>query len=164
GGARAATRAPADRVPRRRARPRAAADRGREPRGGAGDVGGGGRAARDRGHADGAAVAVGGGQRRGGSLRGTGEPSPPVAPSWRAMGDMRMGLLWLSEKRNDEEYSYEDLEFLGTLSRQLAAALGFARQAELLAETRQLESLNRLSSFVLHDIKNHVSGLSLVVE
>src|SRR5205823_1312358 len=33
-----------------------------------------------------------------------------------------------------------------------------------LAETRQLESLHRLSTFVLHDIKNHVSGLSLVVE
>ena len=33
-----------------------------------------------------------------------------------------------------------------------------------LAETRQLESMNRLSTHVLHDIKNHVSGLSLVVE
>jgi hypothetical protein len=46
----------------------------------------------------------------------------------------------------------------------VAAALWFARQAEQLAETRQLESLHRLSSFVLHDIKNHVSGLSLVVD
>ena len=33
-----------------------------------------------------------------------------------------------------------------------------------LAETRQLESLHRLSTFVLHDIKNQVSGLSLLVE
>src|SRR4029077_9973542 len=36
--------------------------------------------------------------------------------------------------------------------------------AESLAETRQLESLHRLSTFVLHDIKNQVSGLSLVLE
>ena len=50
------------------------------------------------------------------------------------------------------------------MSRQLASALWFARQAERLAESRQLESLNRLSTFVLHDIKNQVSGLSLVVE
>jgi hypothetical protein len=33
-----------------------------------------------------------------------------------------------------------------------------------MAEARQLESLQRLSSFVLHDMKNHVSGLALVVD
>ena len=81
-----------------------------------------------------------------------------------AVGDRVIGLLWLSAKRTDEDYSLEDLEFLGAVSRQLAAALAFAQQAESLAETRQLESLHRLSSFVLHDIKNQVSGLSLVVD
>ena len=79
-------------------------------------------------------------------------------------GENLVGLLWLSEKRDDEEYSLEDAEFLGAVGRQLGAALWFARQAEQLAETRQLESLNRLSSYVLHDIKNHISGLSLVVQ
>ncbi len=79
-------------------------------------------------------------------------------------GDLMVGLLWLSDKRSDEDYSHEDCEFLGAMSRQLAAALWFARLGEQLAETRQLESLNRLSTYVLHDIKNHVSGLSLVVE
>jgi putative PEP-CTERM system histidine kinase len=80
------------------------------------------------------------------------------------VGNLTVGLLWLAEKRSDEDYSYEDVEFLGAMARQLAAALWFARQADQLAETRQLESFNRLSSFVLHDIKNQVSGLSLVVE
>jgi putative PEP-CTERM system histidine kinase len=80
------------------------------------------------------------------------------------VGDTMVGLLWLAEKRTDDEYSYEDVEFLGAMSRQLAAALWSARLADQLAETRQLESLNRLSTFVLHDIKNQVSGLSLVVE
>jgi putative PEP-CTERM system histidine kinase len=79
-------------------------------------------------------------------------------------GDQLVGLLWLSEKRVDDEYSLEDAEFLGAMSRQLAATLWSARLAEQLAETRQLESLHRLSSFVLHDIKNQVSGLSLVLE
>ena len=45
-----------------------------------------------------------------------------------------------------------------------ASSLWFARQAEILAEARQLESLHRLSTFVMHDIKNHVSGLSLMLE
>jgi hypothetical protein len=80
------------------------------------------------------------------------------------VGDRMIGLLWLSEKRSDDDYTYEDVEFLGAMCRQLAAALWFARLADQLAETRQLESLHRLSTFVLHDIKNQVSGLSLVVE
>lgn len=80
------------------------------------------------------------------------------------VGDTMIGLLWLSEKRSDDDYTHEDIEFLGAMGRQLAAALWFARLADQLAETRQLESLHRLSTFVLHDIKNQVSGLSLVVE
>jgi putative PEP-CTERM system histidine kinase len=79
-------------------------------------------------------------------------------------GERVVGLLWLSEKRDDEAYTHEDAEFLGALTRQLGAALWFARLAEQLAETRQLESLNRVSSYVLHDIKNQISGLSLVVQ
>ncbi len=80
------------------------------------------------------------------------------------VGEQIVGMVWLSAKRGDEDYSAEDLEFLGTVSRQVAASLWFARQSEQLASTRQLESLHRLSSFVLHDIKNQVSGLSLVLE
>jgi putative PEP-CTERM system histidine kinase len=75
-----------------------------------------------------------------------------------------IALLWLAPKRGDEAWSDEDLEFLAAMSRQLASALWFSRQAERIAEARQLESLQRLSSFVLHDMKNHVSGLSLVVD
>lgn len=80
------------------------------------------------------------------------------------VGERMIGTLWLSDKRTDEEYSEEGIEFLAAMSRQFAAALWFARLAEQLVETRQLESLNRLATFVLHDIKNHVSGLSLVLE
>jgi putative PEP-CTERM system histidine kinase len=85
-----------------------------------------------------------------------------VAPL--AVGGQLVGVLWLAAKRTDEDYTHEDAEFLGAMAHQLAAVLWSARQSELLAETRQLESLNRLASLVLHDIKNQVSGLSLVVE
>lgn len=73
-------------------------------------------------------------------------------------------LLWLGPKRGDEAWSDEDLEFLAAMSRQLASALWFSRQAERMAEARQVESLQRLSSFVLHDMKNHVSSLAMVVD
>jgi putative PEP-CTERM system histidine kinase len=81
-----------------------------------------------------------------------------------AVGQELVGLLWVSAKRGEEEWTLEDVEFLASMSRQVGAALWFSRQSELTVEARQLESLNRLSSFVLHDIKNQVSGLSLVVE
>ena len=81
-----------------------------------------------------------------------------------AIGEPVIALLWLAPKRGDEAWSDEDLEFLAAMSRQLASALWFSRQAERIAEARQLESLQRLSSFVLHDMKNHVSGLALVVD
>jgi putative PEP-CTERM system histidine kinase len=81
-----------------------------------------------------------------------------------AVDEPVIALLWLGNKRADEAWADEDLEFLAAMSRQLASALWFSRQAERIAEARQLESLQRLSSFVLHDMKNHVSGLSLVVD
>jgi|SRR5262245_10561306 len=81
-----------------------------------------------------------------------------------AVDEPVIALLWLGPKRGDEAWADEDLEFLAAMSRQLASALWFSRQAERMAEARQLESLQRLSSFVLHDMKNHVSGLSLVVD
>ena len=81
-----------------------------------------------------------------------------------AVDEPVIALLWLAPKRGDEAWADEDLEFLAAMSRQLASALWFSRQAERMAEARQLESLQRLSSFVLHDMKNHVSGLALVVD
>lgn len=80
------------------------------------------------------------------------------------IGEEMVGLLWVSTRRGGESWSWEDIEFLASLSRHLAASLWAAKQAERMAEARQLESLHRLSSYVLHDIKNQVSGLSLVVE
>ncbi len=81
-----------------------------------------------------------------------------------AVDEPVIALLWLAPKRGDEAWADEDIEFLAAMSRQLASALWFSRQAERMAEARQLESLQRLSSFVLHDMKNHVSGLALVVD
>ncbi len=81
-----------------------------------------------------------------------------------ALDEPLIALLWISRKRGDETWADEDLEFLAAMSRQLASALWFSRQAERMAEARQLESLQRLSGFVLHDMKNHVSGLALVVD
>ncbi len=59
--------------------------------------------------------------------------------------------------------TYEDLEILSTLGRQAGSALMAARLSDRLAEARGLESVHRISSFVIHDLKNCVSGLSLTL-
>ena len=71
-----------------------------------------------------------------------------------AVAEPVVALLWLGPKRTDEGWSGEDREFLVAMS----------RQAERMVEARQMESLQRLSSFVLHDMKNQVSSLAMVVD
>lgn len=58
----------------------------------------------------------------------------------------------------------EDEELLATVAAQAATALLNARLAEQLAQARELEALNRVASFILHDLKNCVSMLSLVTQ
>lgn len=58
----------------------------------------------------------------------------------------------------------EDEDFLNTMAAQAATALLNARLAEQLAQARELEALSRVSSFMLHDLKNCVSMLSLVTQ
>jgi putative PEP-CTERM system histidine kinase len=60
--------------------------------------------------------------------------------------------------------THEDEELLITVAAQTGSALLNARLAEQLAAARELEALNRVASFLLHDLKNCVSMLSLVAQ
>lgn len=59
--------------------------------------------------------------------------------------------------------NFDDHDILKTAGRQVAAVLGQALAQEKLAETRQFEALNRLSAFLMHDLKNIVAQQELVV-
>lgn len=87
--------------------------------------------------------------------------SPPdlVVPLVAARDVVGVALVSLGSARR----TYEDLEILSTLGRQAGSALLAARLSDQLAETRGLESVHRVSSFVIHDLKNCVSGLSLTL-
>jgi putative PEP-CTERM system histidine kinase len=87
-------------------------------------------------------------------------PSPDlVVPLIAAREVVGVALVSLGSARR----TYEDLEILSTLGRQAGSALLAARLSDRLAETRGLESVHRVSSFVIHDLKNCVSGLSLTL-
>ncbi|MBM4128872.1 MAG: PEP-CTERM system histidine kinase PrsK [Nitrospira sp.] len=75
-----------------------------------------------------------------------------------------IGFITLGKSLGGETYTYEDYDLLKTLARQATSALMSARLAEELAEAREMEAMGRISSFVLHDLKNLVYTLSLTAE
>ncbi len=63
-----------------------------------------------------------------------------------------------------ETFTYEDYDLLKVLARQTTSAIITRRLSEELAATRELAALGKISTFVMHDLKNQVSSLSLMVE
>lgn len=62
------------------------------------------------------------------------------------------------------QLDWEDNALVSAASYQVAAYLAFHRTIDRLAEARQFEAYNRLSAFLVHDLKNVVAQLQLVVQ
>ena len=75
-----------------------------------------------------------------------------------------MGILALGEKEQNEPYSKEDFDLLETLANQSSVAILNAKLNEDLIVSKEMESFHKLSSFVLHDLKNSVSMLSMIIK
>jgi putative PEP-CTERM system histidine kinase len=60
-------------------------------------------------------------------------------------------------------FNWEDCDLLKTTGTQAASHLVQHAASQALAEARQFEAFNRLSTYVVHDLKNLISQLSLVV-
>jgi putative PEP-CTERM system histidine kinase len=63
----------------------------------------------------------------------------------------------------NRHFNWEDCDLLKTAGRGAASYLAEVESSRALAEARQFEAFNRLSAFVMHDIKGLVTQLSLVV-
>ncbi len=72
------------------------------------------------------------------------------------------GFVVLKQPRAPQEINWESMDLLKTSGMQAASYLTLNEAAEALAEARQFEGFNRLSAFVMHDLKNLVAQLSLV--
>jgi putative PEP-CTERM system histidine kinase len=75
-----------------------------------------------------------------------------------------VGVLLLGAERTDSPYTQEDLDLLTTLGEQAASATATVQLSERLAQSRAFEAFNRLSSFIIHDLKNSVSALSMLTQ
>jgi putative PEP-CTERM system histidine kinase len=72
------------------------------------------------------------------------------------------GLAILARPMIKRDLDWEDLDMLRVVSRQVASYLAESTSHEALAESRQFEQFNRRFAFVMHDIKNLVSQLSIL--
>jgi len=74
-----------------------------------------------------------------------------------------LGVMVLADSLGKVKFDWEVSDLLKTAARQAAAHLAQARAAEALTVARQFESFNRAAAFVVHDIKNLVAQLSLLL-
>jgi putative PEP-CTERM system histidine kinase len=74
-----------------------------------------------------------------------------------------VGFIVLARSRGQVTLNWEVSDLLKTAGRQAASYLAQLEAASALLVARQFESFNRMSAFVVHDLKNLVSQLSLLV-
>jgi putative PEP-CTERM system histidine kinase len=73
------------------------------------------------------------------------------------------GFVVLAKSMSQPGMDWEINDLLKTAARQAAAHLAQAQAADALTVARQFESFNRAAAFVVHDIKNLVAQLSLLL-
>src|SRR5690606_24497313 len=78
--------------------------------------------------------------------------------------DEVMGFICLYDPPPPFELTYEDRDLLKTVGRHVATHIAQEDASRKLSEARQFEAYNRLTAFMMHDLKNSVAQLNLIVE
>lgn len=79
------------------------------------------------------------------------------------VGEELVGFMALTKPPSDEALTWEDLDLLKTMGRQIASYLKRHQQAEQLVEGRQFDTYNKLVAFIIHDLNNLIAQQALVV-
>jgi putative PEP-CTERM system histidine kinase len=80
-----------------------------------------------------------------------------------AAADDLIGFVVLGTPRTRIELDWEVSDLLKTAGRQAASFLGHMQATEALLEARKFDAFNRMSAFVVHDLKNLVAQMSLML-
>jgi len=81
-----------------------------------------------------------------------------------ASDERLLGVVVLGRNLGGFDYDDEDYELMKTLARQGAYAIEKTRLAAELAEAREMEAMGKLTAFVLHDLKNMTTSLSMLLK
>lgn len=85
-----------------------------------------------------------------------------LVPLW--LGPELLGFVVLAQPRTRIELNWEVTDLLKTAGRQAASFLALMQSTEALLEARKFQAFSRMSAFVVHDLKNIVTQLSLMVK
>jgi putative PEP-CTERM system histidine kinase len=80
------------------------------------------------------------------------------------VADEMLGFVVLAQPRTAIELNWEVRDLLKTAARQAAGFLAQIHATEALLEARKFDAFNRMSAFVVHDLKNIVTQLSLMLK
>ncbi len=75
-----------------------------------------------------------------------------------------IGFMTLAQPQHDKSLTWEDLDLLKASGRQVASYLDRHKAAEQLTESKQFDTFNKLTAFIMHDLKNLIAQQALVVE
>ncbi|RCU45171.1 PEP-CTERM system histidine kinase PrsK [Corallincola holothuriorum] len=78
-------------------------------------------------------------------------------------GEELTGFFALGRLEGEPEINWEDRDLFNTVTHQLATFLSLHEASEALAESKQFDAFNRMSAFLVHDLKNIVAQLNLIV-
>jgi putative PEP-CTERM system histidine kinase len=79
-------------------------------------------------------------------------------------GNEFLGIMTLNKRLTKEEFSIEDFGLLKTIADQAAANILNLEISERLKQAKEMETIQTMSSFFIHDLKNLASTLSLTME
>ncbi|MGH8184138.1 MAG: XrtA/PEP-CTERM system histidine kinase PrsK [Rhodanobacteraceae bacterium] len=80
------------------------------------------------------------------------------------LGERLIGCVVLAEARARRAFDWEDIDLLRAAGSHVAGVLAQASIARRLAEARQFEGFNRLTAFLMHDLKNVAAQQSLLLQ
>lgn len=80
------------------------------------------------------------------------------------VADQMLGFVVLARPRTQVALDWEVRDLLKTAARQAAGFLAQMHATEALLEARKFDAFNRMSAFVVHDLKNIITQLSLMMK
>lgn len=104
------------------------------------------------------------------------QTQPAVPPQWlTAMPELEIvvpllvedeliGFVCLQRSLGMQALNWEDLDILKTAARQVASYVARHQASEQISRTRQFDTYNQLTAFIMHDLKNLIAQQELVVK
>ena len=80
------------------------------------------------------------------------------------LGNEMVGIILLGKKATGESFLKDDIDLLKSAAAQITSAVMNSKLSQELIKAKEMEVFHRFSSFLLHDLKNLVSNLSMVVQ